>query len=165
MWKQIICVFVFLFSLHTTVEAQTRNNSKLRPKSLIEVASCNENVSHLSILNQYTDNEDLIIVIAHANISEKNQINGRRMHNAITFLTKGFEKGFNRSIDSIVAAEGQKTSGFGYLDFYVKGELELRILLNKNQDLILSPCVLQFPDKKCSSDIEKSYFPCRGQLN
>lgn len=134
----------------------------IKPKVEVKFDSCQENNSELSILNQYTKQDDLIIVISHLGKDEKESYGQRRLYNAMTFLTKGFNAEYNRTPESILVAEGKRVDEKGYLDFFTKGNLELRIFLGKNRDLRVPPCVLQAPEEKpCSTDFEKLFYPCK----
>jgi hypothetical protein len=143
---------------------QSMAQNSLKPKSEIRKTNCEENNLVLINLDQSNDRNDLIIIISHSAKNEKKVMGARRLHNAVTFLTKSFEREYNRTANSIITAKGATTDDKAYLDFFVKGQLELRIFFDRNRDLRLPPCVFLFPkEKPCSTDFEKMYYPCKGK--
>lgn len=154
-----IIVLIFLCGV---VLSQNNLEKSIEPKVKIDFTSCEENDSALSILDQYTAQAELITIISHLGIDEKKKFGQRRLYNAKTFLTKGFDK-FNRLPESVLIAEGEIKDEKGYLDFYVKGEVELRIFFRKNTDLIVPPCVKSIEEKSCETDFEKLFYPCKSK--
>lgn len=149
----------------TAVVAQGQNSPVfLKPVVEVNSPSCNENNSRMSILNQYSDRSDLIIIVSRLGSNERKNIGLRRLHNAETFFNQGLRAESTRPLESILLAEGRRVQGKGYLDFFVKGKLELRIFFETNHDLRVPPCVLLFPEEKaCSSDFEKLFYPCKSK--
>src|SRR5215211_5366725 len=102
-----IALLVFnLFFVCGTISAQVKEKSHFEPKVKIDFTSCEENNSHLSILNQYTPQDELIMIISHLGKNEKKQYSQRRLHNAKTFLTGGFRDEFNRQSEYVLVADG-----------------------------------------------------------
>ena len=161
---RIASIIFSLFLMCGVILAQEEQMSPLKPKVKINFTSCEANNSELSILNQYTPDNEIVIIISHLRKDEKKQYGRRRLHNAKIFLTRGFRKEFNRLQEYVLTAEGEEVKKQGYLDFYVKGKIELRIFFKRNIDLIVSPCVLQFPEEKpCETDYEKLFYPCKSK--
>ena len=132
-----------------------------KPLREVKTPSCERISQQLDILVQGINRNDLIIIISHLGKKEnKSKLGLRRLHNAKTYFTDALDF-FKRTPDSIVIAEGEPVIGKGHLDFYVKGELALRIYLNLNADLSVPPCVILPPDKPCSTPFEKLFYPCK----
>ncbi len=159
-----ILVVIVLFCLRTTIAQEQDNQFSLKPKVEVKNSSCELNTKELDVLSQYSKKSKLIIIISHLGEIENSAFGKRRLHNAKTFFTKGVNSSFTRSLESLLTAEGEKVSDKGYLDFYVEGELELRIVFGKNKDLSVSPCAFNFPDEKpCETDYEKLLYPCKSK--
>jgi len=164
MEKILVLILIFVLSF-SAVSAQEQNQTfPLKPKEQIEEPNCETNGYAVATLNQYTSQNELIIIVSHTGTNEKESFGKRRLHNAKAFLNKAFLKEYSRSLESILVAEGEKVKGKGYLDFYIAGKLELRIYLRKNTDFYLVECVLDHPyEKPCSSDLSKSLYPCKSR--
>lgn len=157
-----ILVLIVFFCVRITIAQEQDNQFPLKPKTEVKNSSCELNTAELDVLSQYTKKNESIIIISHLGKNEKSIFGKRRLHNAETFFTKGVNSSFTRPLESLLIAEGEKVSSKGYLDFYVRGELELRIFFGKNKDLSVSPCAFNFPDEKpCSTDYEKLLYPCK----
>ncbi len=158
----LLGAWLILFG-HGLLTAQTTSSqTSFEPKFVVDTARCEENSSQLSILNQYSDKDAMIFVISHAGKGEKKDIGQRRLDNSLTFLTQGFKKEYNRTIQSIVIAEASDSVANGYLDFFVQDRLELRIKFKRNYDLQIGVCVWNVPyERPCSSDFEKLFYPCK----
>ena len=152
-----------LLGLIAAAAQQPDAKSPITPKVEVPIASCNENNSHLSILNQYSAESAIIIVISRPGQHERRDISSRRLHNALNFLVKEFRPGFKREPGSIVTAEGERVEGRGYLDFYVQGNLELQIFFEKDRDLLVPPCVFSPEEKPCSTVYEAQFYPCKKE--
>jgi hypothetical protein len=106
----------------------------------------------------------LIIIMSHLGKEESARLGKRRLYNAKTYLTSiAFDLKYRRDSESILIAEGEREAqGAGFLDFYIEGEIELRIFFEKNEDLLLGSCVLnQSYEKFCKTDFEKLFYPCK----
>ncbi len=122
------------------------------------------NTALLANLIQNTAKDDFIIVISHLGELEKQNLMQRRLNNINVFFSKGStDSTYNRSHDSFLIAEGKRVKNKGILDFYIKGELELRIVFDKNQDLYTTPCVFTPEEKPCSTVYEKLLYPCKSK--
>jgi hypothetical protein len=159
--KTVSIIFCLLFSCGI-VAAQVKTENPLKPKVTIETARCEDNFSQLAILHQYTPQDELIIIISHLGENEKKDYGKRRLHNARTFLTQSSSR--NRLKEYVLAVEGEKVEGRGYLDFYVKGKIELRIYFKKNSDLYAIWCVKDRDEKPCEMDGAKLYYPCKSKI-
>jgi len=142
--------------------SQEKEYSSGPSKNVIEKSSCEINSLGLSDLILNVAREEFIIVISHLANKEKRFFGQRRLHNVETFFTKGStQSSNNRPFDSFLIAEGKIVKDKGFLDFYVRGKLELRIFFNKNQDLLVPPCVFNPEEKPCLTDYEKLFYPCK----
>jgi hypothetical protein len=159
---KIICTLLLAF-LSCNLYAQEIITQPRKPRIEVKKPSCEFNSLELNSLSQNTATSDLLIIVSHLGVSEKVKFGGRRLANAKTFLNLNNQE-LKRESDSIILTQGERVQGLGYLDFYVKGELELRIYVNKNKDLFLSDCVLNYPDEKpCTTKYSKLFYPCKGK--
>ncbi|MBK8147773.1 MAG: hypothetical protein IPK58_06030 [Acidobacteria bacterium] len=83
----------------------------------------------------------------------------RRMFNAQTFLVSFSIK--SRLKERIITASGERDPQKGFLDFYVRGQLELRVYFPKNKDLFVQPCFEGFETKPCSGEFGRLFYPCK----
>ena len=84
-------------------------------------------------------NDDLIILIARAGDGEAaRRVNRRRLHNIYTYLTyiRGIPK------ERVVKAEGERVSGRGRIDVYLRGEMHMVFTVGRNEDLAGGECEL-----------------------
>jgi hypothetical protein len=157
----IFLTSIILFSTFVAMSQENKAVFPIEPKTQSLPASCEIVLRDLDILIQRINSNDLLIIISHeGKMENKWNLAKRRLHNAKTYYTDGITI-FKRLPESIITAEGDKTDGKGYLDFFVKGQLELRIYLHKNRDLAISTCVLLPEEKPCSTSFEKLVYPCK----
>jgi hypothetical protein len=144
--------------------AQAQNRSEtFTPTTVVRLGTCGDIRSHVAILKQYTEPQDLIIIVSHNGRGEKREMSRRRLHNARIFFSKGAGEGFNRSDGLIVTGEGDPVAGKGYIDFFVAGSAALRVFLEKNRDLALAYCVKEPEEEACSRELERLFFPCKAR--
>lgn len=156
----LISIAVMLFCCKLALAQEP----KTTPTPKVTATNCEGNTLHLDVLSQYTARSDLIIIISHLGLTEKKVFGKRRLHNAETFFNKGAGDKFIRPLDFIATAEGKRVNGKGYLDFFVKGELALRIFVAKDRDLAVHYCVKEPEEKRCSEDFEKLIYPCKAKI-
>ncbi|MBK7708581.1 MAG: hypothetical protein IPJ30_23180 [Acidobacteria bacterium] len=152
-------VFVLIFLIRVDISSGQESVDQLEPKYLIKKSECPINSIFLQSLDAETKREDLIIIVSHLGKSEKARLGQRRLFNARTFLV--FISTKSRSMSRIIAAQGERVPGKGFLDFYVKGELELRIFFLKNRELFVQPCFEGVDTKPCSGEDGRRFYPCR----
>lgn len=99
-----------------------------------------------------------LIVISHLAQGESPAMSKRRLYNAKYFFLTAPN---SRPPDSILTAEGEKVSGKAYIDFFVGGDLSLRVFLNKDADFIVTACIADPPNSRCQSPKERIFYPCR----
>lgn len=161
-----ILVLTVFFCFQITIAQGQDRYFPLTPKVVIEKSNCELNSRELDILNQSTKQDELIIIVSYLGKNENNSFGQRRLHNAKTLLLKRSIAQHNRPSESILIVNGEQAEDRGYLDFYIKGHLELRIFINKNQDLSVLPCAFNLPDEKpCETDFEKLFYPCKSKNN
>lgn len=132
----------------------------LSPRFIVTKAECSRNSHLLQSIDSTTESDDLIIIVSHLGKSEKNKMADRRLHNARTFLSRFTI--MERSPERIIISKGEESSGEGFLNFFVKGQLELRINFPKNRDLLVQPCVQDREKKPCSDEDARLYYPCKA---
>ena len=164
--KLILITIVNIFCFSSVIFAQEENVVfSLKPKDEVKKPSCELNSMFLTILSQQTDSNDLLIIVSHLGKTERAIYGQRRLANAKTFfVSTDLSKLFRRSTNSIILAVGERVEGNGFVDFYVKGELMVRLNTPKNKDLFLIDCVLtgEF-EKPCSSKLSRSFYPCKSK--
>lgn len=146
-----------VFSLPILAQTQDEQFS-LKPKIEINPPYCEFNILELEGLAREIKSNEFLIIISHLGVGERKEMGFRRLYNAKYFFIHSPN---NRPVSSILTAEGESVNGKGYIDFYVKGELELRIYIKKNAELIVTSCISDPPDKRCSPAREKQFYPCR----
>jgi hypothetical protein len=154
-------VFVLFWGC-LVVHSQVENRKKpWLPKKEAATISCEDNLALLDTLIQSIHTDKMLLIVSHLGKRENRaDLSRRRLYNIKTYYTKGFDQ-TEREAESIVIADGEKVTGKGYLDFYVEGQIILRLYLNYNRDLTFGPCTLLPEEKRCSTAYEKMFYPCR----
>ncbi len=162
--KRVVILGLFLFLGSAGLTAQmTKEKASWTPKTVVENSNCELKLLEMDALIQQTGRDFLMIVISHLGKDEDERFANRRLHNAKVFFT-GTESKYNRPLETVVTGEGVPVDGEGYLDLYIRGELELRISFKRNRDLFVRPCALNFPTEKyCSTAFEKLFYPCNAK--
>lgn len=161
----MIRVFVlFICVLGFTVFAYGQgkpNLTQLVPRTEVQRNACGFRLHEFQSMLQFGNTSRPVIVIAHLNNDEKSDYAKRRLHNAKAYLSNS---AFPRrwADEFVVTAEGHRVSGNGYLDFFLDGELTVRMFTGLGQDLYLGDCGAGTGDKQCSTEFEKQFYPCRG---
>lgn len=160
--KTVISLILLLLINFVNAEAQKLEGEfSLKPKNKVENSNCEIKLRDLDVLIQHTKPESSILIISQIGKNERIGFGKRRLYNAKAFFTK-VESRYSRPPESVVIAEAERVDGEGHLDFYIQGELNLRINFKKNRDLYIRPCSLNFPDEKyCSTKLEKLFYPCK----
>lgn len=158
--KSILILLTIAFLYAGPGNAQSE---ELRPVVSVTKSTCFTNSQELERLYWDSQTAESIIILSHVASTEKKRFGVRRLHNASTFLRMDRDKSNIRSKIPVIAAEGSKVVGTGYVDFFVNGRLQLRIFLRKNSDLVVSPCVAEPEDKPCSGINERLFYPCKAK--
>ena len=154
-------IFLLVIIVCTVSVFSQKTLDKLSPRLLVPKAECSLNSSFLQSVESTTEPDDLILIISHLGKSEKDKVADRRLYNARTFISRFATKA--RSPERIIISKGEKSTADGYLDFFVNGQLEMRVIFPKNRDLLVQPCV-QDPEKTpCSDEDSLFYYPCRAK--
>ncbi len=156
--KKITIVSAFIFLAIFTARSQ-QIIDPTEPRQVLRKSTCFLNSNFILALDAGFDAREIVIVISHLGKNEKNVMATRRLYNAKTFLELIAVKA--RSPERIITANGENSSGDGYLDFFVKGNLELRIYFPKNKDLFVQPCFEDPEQKPCTGENGKLFYPCR----
>lgn len=135
---------------------------KLVPRYSVEHGQCELRGSYLSELKSRREAGEIIIVISHLGKKEDATFSYRRLHNARTFFTTESLKG-GAPLEALVVAEGEVVADKGYLDFFFRGELFLRVYFRENTDLAIDRCGLTEDDEDCLYKIEREFYPCKDQ--
>ena len=77
------------------------------------------------------------ILVARLGDGERaREVNRRRLHNVLAFLTTSSDL----NAQNVIAAEGERVRGFGRVKIYVAGKLVDALLAEKNKDLEVECC-------------------------
>jgi hypothetical protein len=154
-------VFTLLLIFCCQISRAQTDVEVFKPVVEIRKPYCEFNLIEMSKLADKLKLTDFLIVVSHLGKSEKSSYAHRRLYNAKTYFAGEYARPFKHSADSIVATEGERVEGNGYMDFYIKGRLELRIYLNKNADFVVTACIVDPPDSRCTDSRERLFFPCK----
>jgi hypothetical protein len=164
MLRILIICFVFFIFCQLTPGQKGDNPFPLKPVLQIKPPYCEFNVRRMQDLSDVVGSKNLLIVVSHLGKGEKAALGVRRLYNAKTYFTKIDVSPETRSADSVITAQGDAVDGDGFLDFYVKGQLELRVYINKNADFIVTSCIVDPPGSNlCTSSYERLYYPCKAK--
>lgn len=155
--KFIVSIITLLFISVAAVSQEMTD--PLKPRFVLQRSTCFLNSNSLMSIDVELDSKELIIVISHLGKNEKQRMANRRLYNAKTFIRWMAGKG--RSDERIIAGIGEPSSDQGYLDFFVEGDLELRIYFPKNKDLLVQPCFEDPEQKPCTGENGRMFYPCR----
>lgn len=125
--------------------------------------NCDLSNNVLNTIAYETGADELIIVIARLGEGERRRaLNLRRLHNVRVYLTEYLAvHNASRRPETIILAEGERVSGYGRIEFYIRGRLEAALRLRRNTDLIVGTCVPDDPNQDpCSFARERNFYPC-----
>lgn len=135
--RQIILTVLVTFVCVINVFAQSLND--------VTPTGCEENEARLdkvlSLIENQKHSDSFLIVIAYLGKGEQSsELSFHRLHNAKEYLlartvTKPLISG-----NKIITAIGQKTNGFGQVEFYYGGKIIERLLVQKNRSLCVDCC-------------------------
>ena len=156
---KVIACLLFIFISCSSVLSQEQRD-ELDPKFVLRKSTCFTNSNTLQSIEMEYEANDLIILVSHLGKSEKKKMADRRLYNARTFLiTNSFKQ---RTAERIIVTKGEESTDEGYLDFFVKGHLEMRIYFpKKNRELWVAPCVQDPNEKPCAGTYDRLYYPCK----
>jgi len=127
---------------------------------------CWYNQMQLDQISQHVPSEKTIIVIARlGDRDRKANLNKRRLNNVRAYLTEGVAKQFRRSSDSIIVAEGERTKGYGQIEFYLDGRLVELLKPYPNYDVGVADCYAGVDgDPWCETARQKLFYPCKDYV-
>jgi hypothetical protein len=159
----LIC-FVFAICFQLTPGQDRNSPFPLKPVEQIKPPYCEYNLRKLYDLADKIGANDILIIVSHLGKAEKAAFGPRRLYNAKTYLTTTDTLPRVRPADSVITVQGDAVDGNGFLDFYVKGQLELRVYINKNADFSVTSCIVDPPGSNlCTSSYERPYYPCKAK--
>lgn len=148
----IFCVAFLASGVHA-------QSGELNPKSVVYPKECGYRQREMVVLLRAAKPNRPLVIVSHLGKLDRAAIGPRRIFNAVTYLTSPqFEERWNPKF--VIAAEGQKSTDLGYVDFFLDGELALRIVLENNADLALGEC--GGGENPCDNSFEKQFFPCKA---
>lgn len=140
---------LLVFCAASSTSAQNIDTQK---PIIVEENNCESNKAWFDYIAVNSRDDETIIIIAKLGSGEKSrEYNRRRLHNLRTYLT------YIRKLpkEKIVTAEGERVSGRGRLEVYLRGKQVIVFTLGHNQDLAGGDCeqgasTLSYPIRKKS---------------
>ena len=155
--KVIVSLLLITICCSSVLSQEQRD--ELDPKFVLRKSTCFSNSNYLQSMDMEYEANDLIIIVSHLGKSEKKKMADRRLYNARTFLiTNSFKE---RTAERIIVTKGEESMDEGYLDFFLKGHLDMRIYFPKNRELWVAPCVQDPNEKPCAGFYDRLYYPCK----
>jgi hypothetical protein len=131
----IIC-FLLVGASNGAAQNRTAPANAQFPQTIL--GTCEENISYLSNAHHLAGTDGTIIAIARLGGGERNrELTRRRLHNVRIFLT---EFGWHRAPETVFIAEGERVSGHGRVELYIRGVLFAVLEVRRNQDLLVGSC-------------------------
>ena len=161
-------LFALLFSCTSfSVVAQTTEVfPTLQPSQFVDAKPmhCWYNELRLTGLTQYTPRDKTFIVISRLGDKDsKPEFNKRRLHNIRTYWTQHIPESDRRDPQKIILAEGEPTSGYGQVEFYLDGRLVEVLKARPNGDLGVADCYAGVDgEPPCAEEWQKLFYPCKG---
>lgn len=140
--------------------SQSPQDDKSKP------TNCAYSLTVLDVVAQNTPKDETIIVIARLGEGEaRRELNHRRLHNVRTYLTKFLtHEDVRRDPESLILAEGERSRGYGRVEFYVRGKLFDYLSIATGADLIVGSCYHDEPGKdRCTLESDRDFYPCRDR--
>jgi hypothetical protein len=145
---------------------------KLSDFADVKPSYCGERIAVLDGINQKTPADESIIVIARLGDGDtRSNLNRRRLHNVRVYWAEYPEsKDYRRKPETIHLAEGERTKGYGHLEFYVGGKLVYVMKVAPDADLFIGECYP--PDDSyirnrvydpCRVKSQQIFYPCRDK--
>lgn len=150
---------IFVSAIYSQVPSQPQ---EITPKSVVFPNECGFRLREMVVLLRDAKPNRPLVIVSHLGGKETKTLGEERLFNAKTYLTSSFFTD-RWNGDFIVLAEGNRVTGNGYIDFFLDGELALRILLEANADLYLGDCGAGTGDKPCANPFDAQFFPCRSK--
>jgi len=127
---------------------------------------CWYNQMQLDQISQHIPRDRRIIVIARLGDKDrKASLNTRRLNNVRAYLTEGVAEQFRRSSDSIIIAEGERTNGYGRIEFYLDGRLIEVLKVYPTHDLAVAECYAGIDgDPWCKTSRQGLFYPCKDHV-
>lgn len=120
---------------------------------------CENNIAILEAAHDDAGEGGLIIIIGHLGDGEyKRMLNQRRLHNARAYLTEYLSV---RSPKTIVTAEGERVSGYGRINLYVRGKLFYSLPIKRNGDFAVGSCEPAELDDPQQRVLRRKLYPWR----
>ena len=134
--------FVFLICCQLAAGQGEDNPFPPKPVDHIKPPYCEFHIRKLTQLVDKIGANDILIIVSRLGKIEKSS-RSRRLYNAKMYLTTVEPQPLSRMLpaESVISTQGDAAEGNGFLDFYVKGQLELRVYLNKNADFVVTSCI------------------------
>lgn len=151
---------VFVIAILSAVVC-SQGSKDIIPTSEFTVNTCENSIRIMAEIERFSDSNKTMIIVSYLGKGESLKFKGRRLHNARAFVTQPQYAGRDKNL--VVTAEGARSAGKGYLDFFIGGILEYRILFPKNADFVLSGCHHDSVADYCSTAYENLFYPCLGR--
>lgn len=158
-FRQLLAVMMMMLSASfLTAQEQFDHPSQQGWGVPKEPLNCEMNFQNLEQLSELIKGQrrqnGVLILIARLSNGERQELNRRRLFNVRLKLNTALSV----PIDKIIVAEGERSKGFGRVEFYLGGELVGVLLVQKNSDICVGCCD---PDERFYPYKEK--FESRAQ--
>ncbi|MCA1625345.1 MAG: hypothetical protein LC778_16410 [Acidobacteria bacterium] len=167
-FQTVLCgMFVFL-SVAFVAAQEIENLPSRQPSEFVDARPqyCWRNGLTLENITQSTPANETIIVIARlGDRDSKPNLSKRRLQNVRTYWTQYLGEQIRRDRKTVILAEGEPTSGFGQIEFYVRGKLVELVKVSPNSDFNAADCYGGIDGElPCAEDWQKLFYPCRDRV-
>jgi hypothetical protein len=141
--RSILTALMAGLLLFATVNSAATQHKKSAKTIVRNDNNCESNKAYFDYVATHAGENEAIIVIARLGEGESSRAyNQRRLHNIATYLS------YIREIPKtrIVTAEGERVTGRGRVEVYVRGELMIVFGVGRNQDLAGGECEMTRSD-------------------
>jgi len=149
---------VLLFFLLIATSVTVANQEQRAKPPYTTPQHCEVNDNQLDNAHHLAGDDSIIIAVAHLGDGERNPaLNRRRLHNVKAYLTSF---AWQRRLDTVVTAEGERVKGFGRIDIYIRGGHWSTLAVRRNEDLIVGLCE---PDYMRGREETRTFYPWRDR--
>jgi hypothetical protein len=142
-----------------------RSEKSSRPNSQIDAhpTNCEDHIAILEAANHDAGKEGVIIILARLGSRERrSSLNRRRLYNARAYLTEYLRA---RTSNTIVTAEGERTTGYARIEVYVGGKLYHVFAVERDADFIVGSCEPEELDDSRQKALRMKLYPWRDRTS
>lgn len=120
----LVVIIVFATGVGSSAQSTKKSQDEI-------ISNCEDAQRTVSTINNLKVNDNLIIISRLGKNETKKLIGRQRLEDVKSYL----ERAWKRDPQTIILAEGEKSTGLGRLDFYVVGMLAESLFLPKNKTI------------------------------